>query len=207
MTVAETTDAAEAPALRCPKCGLALETAAFASGAPVDCPACRSQLSAVFYPAFLNPPEPVSTSSGERALDGEAACFFHAAKRATLSCDQCGRFLCQLCDMPLGSRHLCPVCLGASRTGDLVRHRAKWQNVALLLGVAPFFAGWIVWPSIFISGPAAVIVALWSWNKPGSLVKGQRHWAGVIGIAGGLLQIAAIVALIVFVWQFIPRFQ
>jgi hypothetical protein len=186
MTV---TAAAPAHAIRCPRCALALEAAAFGGGATIECPACRSELTATFFPAFENPPPAISTASGERALDGEATCFFHPEKRASLACEGCGRFLCALCDMPLGARHLCPACLGSGRRAELVSHRVCWSRVTLLTGLLPVFLGWIVWPFLIFTGLATIFIGLWTWKKPGSLVRGPRHWAAVLGLVGGLVQV------------------
>src|SRR5262245_7047228 len=117
MTVAE---AAPIYSIRCPRCALALDPAGFADSGVVDCPACRSQLRGAIFPACQNPPAAVSTASGERGLEGEAVCFFHPEKRAAIACQACGRFLCALCDMPLGARHVCPTCLASGKTEELI---------------------------------------------------------------------------------------
>lgn len=187
MTVA---DPAPARSIRCPQCALALESDAFATGAPVECPACRSELTAAFFPAFENPPAAVSTASGERAIEGEATCFFHPEKRATLACEGCGRFLCALCDLPLGARHLCPSCLGSDRREELVMQRVCWSRITLLGGVLPILVGLAFWPFLVFTGLATIFVGLWTWKKPGSLVRGPRHWAAVVGILCGLVQVA-----------------
>jgi hypothetical protein len=190
-----------ATTLRCPACALALNPASFSGGAAVDCPACRSQLCAAFFPAFDQPPLTISTASGERALEGEAACFFHPEKRAALACDACGRFLCELCDLPLGARHVCPTCLASGAAPELVTHRTCWSQTALIVGFLPLLIGWIVWPFVIVSGLVAIFLALWAWNKPGSLVNGPRRWAAVAGLIGGLLQIGLIVGIGVLLWH------
>ena len=202
MTVAE---AAPTRSIRCPQCALALEPAGFAGGALVECPACRSQLAAVFFPAYENPPAPVSTAAGERALDGEAACFFHPEKRAVLACAGCGRFLCALCDLPLGPRHLCPTCLGSGKPPELVLQRTCWSHVALLFGVLPLLAGLVVWVLFIFTGCAAIFCALWGWKKPGGLAHGPRHWAAVVGLLGGLTQLAIVGGAGFAIWWRINR--
>ncbi len=190
--------------LSCPKCQLALDPASAASGAEVACAACRSGLTVRLFPAFTNPPAGVSTASGEHAVDGEAACFFHPEKRAAIACDRCGRFLCALCDVPFGGRHLCPLCLDASKLPDLIHRRVVWGHVAAILGVMPMFVlpmCFPLWFLAFITGPSAIILALWKWNAPGSLVYGQRRGMAIVGIVGGLLQLAGIAGSIwLFVW-------
>lgn len=188
--------------IRCPKCSLSLETAVFAPGTWVDCPACRSQLTATFFPAMTNPPEAVTTASGERAIEGEAVCFFHPEKRAAVSCQKCGRFLCTLCDVPFGGKHLCPSCLDSAKLPELLSKRLVWGQLALILGWLPLPAGIFCFPlwfiilgACFITGPAAIFVGLWGWKKPPSLVHGHRHAMAVLGMLGGLLQIAGLVSL------------
>jgi hypothetical protein len=195
-------DAPPAHSIRCPRCALALECPSRAGTLPVECPACRSQLTATFFPAFENPPPGVSTASGERAIEGEATCFFHPQKRATLACEGCGRFLCALCDLPLGARHLCPACLGTSHREELVMQRACWSRITLFLGVLPLFFGWIFSPLLLFSGLATIFIGLWTWKRPYSLVHGPRHWAAVVGILGGIMQVAMVAGLIyAFVWM------
>ena len=58
-------------------------------------------------------------------------------------CDNCGRFLCEICAISVGSRQLCAECLSQLRkqkneTG-LVHYAALFDNVALFLVTAPLF--------------------------------------------------------------------
>jgi hypothetical protein len=171
-----------------------LEAVAFAPGAWVECPACRSQLSARFFPALTAPPEAASTASGELALEGESVCFFHHEKRATASCQRCGRFLCALCDVPFGGKHLCPSCLDSSKLPELVNRRLIWAKLSMLVGLLPLVFG-ITCPLWFMGvvvGPAAVFIALWGWRKPPSLVHGHRHGMAILGILGGLIQLGIV---------------
>lgn len=197
--------------MRCPKCSLSLESSYFTPGGWVDCPACRSQLSMTFFPALTHPPDSVTTASGERAIEGEAVCFFHSDKRATVSCAKCGRFLCTLCDVPFAGKHLCPTCLDSAKLPELLSRRLVWGHLAMLLGLGPF-AGTLICPffwflfqvATFFCGPAAIFVAIWGWNKPPSLVHGHRHGMAVAGIIGGLLQIGVLVG---FGWLIAKGFQ
>jgi hypothetical protein len=193
-------------AMRCPKCSLSLEAAVFGPGTWVECPACRSQLSATIFPAMTNPPDAVTSATGERAIDGEAVCFFHTEKRAAVSCQRCGRFLCTLCDVPFGGKHLCPSCLDSAKLPELLSRRLIWGQLARILGVWPLLGVLIClpfWFMVIVSGPAAVFVALWGWKKPPSLVHGYRRGAAVIGIIGGLIQISMVIGFGWFMtWAF-----
>ncbi|MEQ1859310.1 MAG: hypothetical protein ABMA13_05195 [Chthoniobacteraceae bacterium] len=181
--------------LSCPRCHLALDPAAASGGAEVACAACRAVLTVRLFPAFETPPEAVSAASGERALEGEAVCFFHADKRAAATCERCGRFLCALCDVPFAGKHLCPSCLDASKLPDLINRRVVWGQVAALFGMLPL-ALCFLWPFYFITGPCAIFLALWKWKEPGSLVHGPRHGLAILGVIGGVLQVATMIGLV-----------
>src|SRR5215207_8892602 len=107
-------------ALRCPNCSLPFEPESAAPLAEFECSACRSSLSVSVFPSFHSPPEEISTSSGAKAAEGEAVCFFHPEKRAECTCERCGRFICALCDFPLAGKHLCPKCLDSSKLPELI---------------------------------------------------------------------------------------
>ncbi len=180
-------------ALACPACGFTLAPDALGRVNEVACPRCRTLLSGALFPAFWHP-EPPPSSTADDATDGDAVCFFHPENRAALSCDRCGRFICPVCDMPLGTRHLCPTCLssglGAEKLPELVIRRFLWADTALLTGLVPLLLGIFVWPLLIVTGPAAIFCALFGWKRPGSLPRGRRRWAAVLGLTCGLLQIA-----------------
>jgi hypothetical protein len=177
----------------------------------VICAGCGSQLGAQIFPAIARPEE--TYSIGERATEGDAVCFFHPEKKAALTCDRCGRFLCELCDLPLGTRHLCPTCIGGGmgteKLPELITRRVRWSRISLLLGIVPLFAAltFVLAPLMFVTAPAAIFTGFFSWNKPGSLVRGPRRWEAVVGIAFGLLQIVALASIFYAIWSSTPRYH
>src|SRR3954470_7399428 len=109
----------------------------------ITCPRCREELRISVFPPLFTQSTPAE-SAGNRAMEGEATCFFHPEKRAERPCDRCGRFLCALCDLPLGARHLCPACLKSGAEQDaalpeLVSRRVSWGRMALLLAFSSIF--------------------------------------------------------------------
>src|SRR4051812_32058662 len=101
------------PAVRCPACYFMLPGPWVEGGeTPCECVRCHQLLRIAVFPTTLLAP-PMPTQTGARAMEGDATCFFHPTKRAERPCDRCGRFLCTLCDLPVGTRHLCPSCLKA----------------------------------------------------------------------------------------------
>jgi len=179
--------------------GLAEPT--WAGGGLVDCPFCHASMTITGFPA-LSRSEPGS-GAGERAIDGDAACFFHPEKKASIVCDQCGRFICALCDLPIGSRHVCPTCLESGlarqeRLPELVTKRLCWGQLSLFISlVVPF----LFFPLAPLSGSAAIFCGVYGWNKPGSLVKGRRRVSAFFGILFGLLQLLAVVGFCMLAWK------
>jgi hypothetical protein len=179
-------------ALTCPHCGAALPPHALAADKEELCPGCRIPLRGQVFRVWSTPrPEPPTTS--DRALEGEAVCFFHPSNRAALPCDACGRFICTICDLQIGSRHLCPVCLGSGlgkqKLPEIISKRFLWSFVAFWLGLVPLVGVIFLWPVLIVTGPMAIILALVGWNRPGSLVRGRQRWAAVVGILFGLAQL------------------
>ncbi|HEX3870223.1 MAG TPA: hypothetical protein VHV77_07305 [Pirellulales bacterium] len=144
-------------------------------------------------------------------MEGDAVCFFHPEKKAALTCDRCGRFLCELCDLPLGTRHLCPTCIGGGmgteKLPELITRRVRWSRVSLLLGILPLLGAFTVFlaPVMMATGPAAIFTGFYSWNKPGSLIRGPRRWEAVIGIALGLIQIGVLASIFYAFWNSTPH--
>ena len=187
----------------CPACGAALDPEALAGPLEATCPGCRAGISGQLFPAW-HQPQSVPVSVSERALDGEAVCFFHPENRAALSCDRCGRFLCAICDLPVGSRHLCPACLssglGSEKLPEVVPWRFLWSRSAFWLGLIPLCASVPFWPVLIVTGPAAIIVALLGWKRAGSIPRGQQRGMAWMGIVLGWVQLAVwfgFIALIV----------
>jgi len=156
----------------CPACMAPLPAAAVGTPGFENCPDCRTPLRVRLFPAAFRPRE---TASGAVAAPAEATCFFHETKRATVPCDGCGRFLCALCDLEVGSQHLCPQC-AAKRLEDpaedrFVRQRTLWDSAALALAVYPpllcFYPG-------ILGAPAALFLAIRHWRSPGSLLPRTR---------------------------------
>jgi hypothetical protein len=165
----------------------------------MSCPHCRRAFSVTLFPALFREAE--RGRAGEPVVDGtEAACFFHASRKAVVACETCGRFLCELCDLPVGDRHTCPACLegrttparpettvaSARREGVLL-----YDNIALALAVLPILAFYFT----VLTAPMALFVVLRYWNRQVSPVP-RRRTRFVVAGAVALVQIAGWCALI-----------
>ena len=180
-------------AVTCPKCNAPLPDSAINTGDLTDCPFCRVRVQVEVFPALLRPME--AANPGEAILvDGEASCFYHPHKRASVPCASCGRFVCALCDVELNGRHLCPVCLDTGqkkgKLADLENKRTLYDSMALTLAILPL----VVWFTTLLTAPAAIVVAIYAWKKPSSIVPRTRIRI-YLAILIALLEIAGWVIL------------
>lgn len=160
--------------LPCPNCQAALPVPAAGEETSILCPACRRSVRLVVFPALLAPatngalPEPV-------VAEGEAACFYHPARRAVVPCESCGRFLCALCDLPVAGKHLCPGCLEAgTQRGNvetLERSRLRHDQIVWYLLILPVLF------CLFLAPVTSLIALVWAIlkrNAKPSLVDNTR---------------------------------
>ena len=148
------------------------------------CSACQGPIRADVYPALFRK---LATGRGGTPLQSEkeASCFYHAAKKATVACSTCGRFLCSLCDVEFNDRHLCPACLEKGKTQrkikNLENHRVCYDTVALLIALISTL---FIWPTI-LSAPIVLFMVIRYWNAPGSIIpRSKIRFVMAFGIAG-----------------------
>ena len=160
------------------------------------CPSCGAAISAFVFPAFF-PKSAVPGTAAALSAEDEASCFYHPRKRAVAPCDQCGRFLCSLCQVEFLGQNWCPACIESHRQkGQLAAldaRRPLHDNMVLALATGPAL---LFWP-IVISAPMALYMSIRYWRAPSSLVPRTkiRFW---IASLLALLQIVVCVWLVVF---------
>lgn len=164
-----------------------------AAGSAAMCTLCGSANMVRAFPAMFvqaDAPRP------EAALEGEAACFDHPNKRAVAACQQCGRFVCQLCSVDFGNGVWCPGCVaGGSRRAPTANQETAltlYDSIALTLPLASL----VLWPFNLIAAPASLVLALTKWKQPLSPVRRNR-WRFVVAIAISLIEIA------LWIWLFV----
>jgi len=161
-------------AMSCARCRREFPAAADELSVLTACPGCATPVRFTLFPAFLK--SRTESAQPEAVMaEGESACFYHPEKRAVTPCDGCGRFLCALCDLDLNGQHLCPSCLESGtkkrRIEALERSRTRWDLIVgqlialcvLLFIFAPAFA------------LAALVITVWFWKAPPSLVVNSRR--------------------------------
>ena len=182
----------------CARCDSPLPLWEMSADGPAVCTTCGSANTVSVFPALFAAPE--APAVAESALDGEAACFDHPSKRAVAACQQCGRFVCQLCSVEFGDQIWCPSCIaagkGRSQAVYLEPSRILFDSMALTFPLASL----IFWPSTIITGPGTVVFAAMTWKRPLSLVR-RSHWRFVLAILIGLAETVGWVWLIVYWWE------
>lgn len=187
--------AADAPALDCIFCHVPLLPSFTAEPRLAECPACHAPLMLAAFPALFQ--EQAVGQVGEPVvMDTESSCFYHPQKKAAVPCDDCGRFLCALCEVVIGTRHLCSSCIeGGRKKGnlkDIENSRILYDNIALALAIWPM----LIFYFTVLTAPIAVFVAVRYWKAPTSILRRTKlRFVAAIGI--GMLQMVAWGALIV----------
>jgi hypothetical protein len=161
--------------LLCPNCSEPLAISLFVPGQSGQCPACHAQVEAYIFPEFHRDPAP--RPGFHLAEENEAVCFFHLRYRAKTPCDNCGRFLCDICAINVGSRQLCAECLSQLRkqkneTG-LVLYAPLFDNTALFLVTAPLLTGIFSFLTFF-SAPVSLFLSFYYWPRQWTLLPRSR---------------------------------
>jgi hypothetical protein len=171
--------------LPCARCLSPLPAWELAGHDVAVCTHCRSANIVRAFPAALIPR--AAPAPAESAAEGEAACFDHPSKRAVAACQQCGRFVCQLCSVEFGAATLCPSCVaagsGKAKAANLETGRTLYDSIAL---IAPLIS-LAFWPATLVAAPGAVVFTFMKWSQPISLVRRNR-WRFVVAIIVGLIE-------------------
>ena len=177
-----------ASVVACTKCQTPLANEFLNTPDFAACPSCGTSLQIWAFPALHRSLE-AGTVGEKIQFEGEASCFYHPQKRATVPCEGCGRFLCPVCDVELSGQHLCPVCIQSGVTkgklAQLETKRTMYDSVALIVALGPL----LVWPLTLLSAPVAIYFALLARKRPGSLVRRTRvrTWVALVAAAAQLV--------------------
>lgn len=197
----QTTTGTRPAGIACPKCATPIEpsTVDTPPGSPgVDwamlCPKCGVTLALCLFPALQRQN---TVARGVEVLQGdEATCFYHEGKQAEESCSVCGRFVCGLCHIQLGGRHVCPHCVG--NEGVRRRHlesteprRTHYGQLVSLMAVIPL----VIPFSAVITFPVAIGLSLHSRGRPKPLASSTLRPMVAGLILSGLEFVAALVLI------------
>lgn len=156
----------------CSGCGRNLPSDFATAGVFLGCPNCLESQRVFAFPALNR----VTTANAALpALESnDASCFYHPLKQAVVPCDNCGRFLCSLCDVEMAGGHRCPACLEIGKRKrkleTVENKRILFDNLALTLSIVPL----LMWPLTILTAPATLFVVLRYWRRPLSILPRTR---------------------------------
>ena len=155
--------------IECASCNFSLQENFLNNKEFMACPSCKVPLIIKTFPALSKPLLPGQAADVILA-DNEASCFYHPEKQAVIHCENCGRFLCALCDVEFNKKHLCPSCLeSGSKKGKikaLQKGRILYDEIALSVAVIPILMFYFT----IITAPIAIFISIWFWRKPSSII-------------------------------------
>ncbi len=163
------------------------------------CTKCSAPLHCIAYPALLKEQE---IAHAEEVDDKEqASCFYHPAKQAVIDCSHCGRFLCALCDLDMGTSHICPVCLerGKDQQGVIEQKQGcvRYDILVLALAFWPFL---LIMPLTLFSAPLTLYLTGKYYNTPISITPVKR-WRFLVAAVLAIAQLIAI-GFLAYFWFF-----
>lgn len=190
--------------INCSACGAALPESSFNAPAPVPCERCGAELQVTVFPALAGGSGQVDYGDALQT-DDQASCFYHPGKSAVVACENCGRFLCSLCEIDMAGRRICPNCLELGRKqeriAELVTQRTLNDQIALSLAVFPLLIFFIT----LITAPMAIYFALRHWKSPTSILPRTRV-RFILAILIGLIEMGGwAAALLPQVWKVAGR--
>lgn len=162
----------------------------------VRCRGCGQTLQVAVFPAIERTRSGALPEAIE--IETEASCFYHPSSRAAIPCDECGRFLCRLCEIEIDGRHLCPACFESGVSANKLNvetSRTMYDSIALALATLPTL---LTWP-VIIGAPAALYVAIRRWRAPGSIVPRTRvrYYLALVFVLADLGLIGVVVYAII----------
>ncbi len=182
--------------LLCARCQMPLPQWELTHPEGARCTSCWSLNTVSAFPAMFR--APAAPARPAVALDGEAACFDHPGKRAVSACNQCGRFVCDLCQVEFHGQIWCPSCVvagsGAARAANPDSSRVLYDSIALAV---PTLSLICFWPITTLTAPGTLVFSLVKWKQPLSLVRRSR-WRFVVAMAISLAECIAWLWLLVY---------
>src|SRR5689334_2435068 len=161
-----------APTIVCGSCSWPLPEESWNIHDGISCPGCHRSTIIVSFPALKL--FKVGGQADKLLADTEASCFFHEQNRAEKPCDECGRFLCKLCEIALLDKIYCPQCFNSNadkgKMQQVENRRVLHDSIALSIAIIPMI---LIWPTI-ITAPVAIYWSIKHWDSPRSVLPRTR---------------------------------
>lgn len=181
--------------LRCANCRVEIAPDYWNDPAGTGCRGCTEPVNVRVFAAMFRSVE--AALPDRVGAEGEASCFYHPDNRASVTCDDCGRFLCSLCEIPAEGRRVCPACLEKGPAGQpgTEDQRVLYDSIALHLSTWPILT---VWFPMF-TAPMALYYAIRHWRVPPLVVPRRWRLRMAIALIFSLSQVIGLLAFTGFV--------
>lgn len=195
------------PAVTCPRCDRPLTWGTVWAGGVVEgaCVSCETPLHGRVFPQVAAPEVAGAESVAPPGAGAAAVCYNHDAKPAVSACDQCGRFLCALCELSVEGRTYCPSCFGRmdsqGRIQTLKHHETRHDSVALAMSVLPL----LLWPFTIITAPLTIVYICKYWSTPRQSIQPRLRWRFYLAALFALALCAAWIWLFYFILRRVVR--
>jgi hypothetical protein len=192
--------------IRCGACAWPLPPESWNPESAAACPGCGTRTQVIAFPALAR--VHIGTAPETVIGEAEASCFYHSQNRAESPCDECGRFLCRLCELDVDGRRICPGCFSAGVRGRKIQEvdtkRTLYDSIALALSTLPVL---LFWPAL-VGAPMSLYMVIRHWNSPRSILPRTRvrfYIAGIFAITEIGLFVVGIVSLIRYLPSLRPQ--
>lgn len=188
--------------LACATCKKHIPLESLALSQMTACPFCGAAFAAYVFPAAAAAPQVDAPAS---AIDGESTCFYHDARPAEHVCAACGRLICGLCDIELGSRHMCLKCFEQSFTEQkdlrLMGSRIRYDSAALVAAIVGPLLLMSCFPISAVAAVAAIVLAVMHFKKTPHRTLGSNTQAIAAIILASLELLGGAGFLLYFVYR------
>ena len=159
----------QALSYHCGKCGAQLQVRPVSNVHSNACPSCQVESLIYAFPALLKE-APKGELGTNIVVEAESSCFEHPDKQAVVACDGCGKFLCALCDITWGNKHLCSTCVAAGvgdgnvdpKNNTPAQRFYHYDSIALITLAIAIFPLYLL---SFIIAPVSIFLCIYGWKK------------------------------------------
>jgi len=185
--------------VRCPDCQRGLSKKINGLRKDSVCPHCGKQVNWYIFPRYFASQQKDLTFDNITS-DGESSCYYHSDKKAVVTCDQCGKFLCSLCDLELNNKHICPNCFNSGKkkkkSFEFEDSRILYDDLALAIAFWPIFTFYFTIFGSFIS----MYFAIRYWNVNSSVIT-HNKLKKIVAIILSLLEILFWIILFIYLFS------
>jgi hypothetical protein len=174
--------------VRCPQCSELIELSESGpTRGETTCPRCTASVEFEWFPALARGIE--SGGSGVLSLPDQASCFSHADKRAEAACDECGRYMCALCEIRVGARKLCPTCFERGSRDVPAARAVRFRILYAHVGVFVALGSLLFVLFAVVGAPIAIGLGVFGLCRPGSITGRRAFVAASVAIVIGLVEL------------------